>query len=71
MEADEVQKYVDRLTELARQLNTFAASLKSVRAEQKPKTSAMREEQAEYLAINVEEIPNPLFSEDDLKWLTS
>jgi four helix bundle protein len=28
IEPDEVQKYVDRLTELARQLNTFVASLK-------------------------------------------
>ena len=71
MEADEVQKYVDRLTDLARQLNTFAASLKAVRAEQKPKASAVREEQAEYLAIDVEDIPNPLFSEDDINWLNS
>ena len=71
MKSDEVQGYVNRLTDLARQLNTFASSLKTVRAEQKSKTSAVREEQAEYLAIHPEEIPNPLFSEDDLNWLST
>lgn len=71
MESDEVQGYVNRLTDLARQLNTFASSLKTVRAEQKSKTSTVREEQAEYLAIFPEEIPNPLFSEDDLNWLST
>lgn len=71
MEAHEVEQYVNRLTDLARQLNTFASSLKTVRAEQKPKTSAVREEQADYLAVNIEDIPNPLFSEDDLNRLNS
>lgn len=71
MKSDKVQEYVNRLTDLARQLNTFASSLKTVRAEQKPKTSAVREEQAEYIAINSEDIPEPLFSEDELRWLQS
>jgi four helix bundle protein len=71
MNADEVQRYVDRLTDLARQLNTFASSIKTVRAEQKPKTSAVREERAEYLVVNSEGIPDPLFSEDDLNWLST
>ena len=71
MEPDEVQKYVDYLTDLARQLNTFANSIKNVRAEQKPKTSAIRENQAEYLTNSFEGIPNPLFSEDELNWLNS
>jgi four helix bundle protein len=71
MEPGEVQKYVDRLTELARQLNTFAGSLKIVRAEQKPKSSAVREEQAEYLIDDLDDISAPLFSEDELNWLSS
>ncbi len=45
MKPDEVQEYVNRLTDLARQLNTFASSLKTVRAEQKPKVSTIREDQ--------------------------
>ena len=71
MESDKVQEYVNRLTDLARQLNAFAGSLKTVRTQQKSKDTAVREEQAEYSAINPKEISNPLFSEDDLKWLSS
>src|SRR5215216_2342196 len=68
MKPDEVQGYVNRLTELARQLNSFASSLKTVRAEQKPKTSAVREGQAEYVTISLEDVPIPLFSEEELSW---
>ncbi len=71
MKPDEVEEYVQRLTDLARQLNTFAGSLKTVRAEQKPKTSAVRENQGEYLTISLEDIAIPLFSEGELNWLTS
>ena len=71
MKPDEVQEYVTRLTDLARQLNIFASSLKTVRAEQKSKTSAVRETQAEYLTISLEDIPNPLFSKDELSWLNT
>ena len=69
MKSDEVQEYVDRLTNLARQLNTFASSIKTVRAEQKLKASSVREDQAEYLTLQE---PHPsLFSEGDLNWLQS
>jgi four helix bundle protein len=71
MEPDEVEKYVKRLTELARQLNTFAGSLRVVRAEHKSKPSSIRESQAEYLTIRLEDVPDPLFAEDELDWLTS
>ena len=71
MKPDEVQEYVTRLTDLARQLNIFASSLKTVRAEQKSKTSAVREPQAEYLTISLEDISNPLFSEGELNWLNT
>lgn len=71
MNPDEVQRYVNRLTDLARQLNTFAGSLKTVRAEQKSKLSSVREEQAEYITIRLDDIPSPLFSEEEFNWLTS
>ena len=66
IEPDEVQKYVNLLTDLARQLNTFAGSLKAVRSQQKSKTSTVREAQADYLAVSLDDIPDPLFSEDEL-----
>jgi four helix bundle protein len=71
LKPEDVQEYVDRLTELAKQLNSFASGLKTVRAEQKPKTSAVREEQVEYIAVSSEDGPNSLFSEDELNWLQS
>jgi four helix bundle protein len=69
MKPEKVDEYVNHLTDLARQLNTFAGSLKTVRAEQKSKPSSVRESQAEYLTINLEDMPDPLFSEEDLHWL--
>jgi len=69
--SEEVQEYANRLTDLARQLNTFAGSLKTVRSEHKSRSSAVREDQGEYLTISLEDIPIPLFSEEELNWLTS
>ena len=72
MTSDEARGYVDGLTGLARQLNTFTGGLKTVRAEQpKKKPAAMRESEAEYLTIDFEEIPDLLFSEDDLVYLNA
>ena len=71
MTPDEVRECINHLTELARQLNTFVSSLKAVRAEQKPKTSPVREAQAEYLVTSLEEISNPLFTEDELAYLST
>ena len=70
MEADQVQDYVNRLTDLARQLNTFASGIKTVRTEQKSKTAAILDEQAEYLT-SIEDMSLPLFSDDELNWLLS
>ena len=71
MKPDEVQNYVDDLTDLARQLNTFVASLKAVRINQKPKSSTIREAQADYTTLDLDALSEPLFSEDDLRQLTS
>jgi four helix bundle protein len=66
MSAKEVQEYIDQLTALARQLNTFTSGLKTVRAEQPKKKPAVREPTSEYLIVRPEEFPDLLFSEDDL-----
>ena len=71
MTPNEVREYVDGLTALARQLNTFTSGLKTVRAEQPKKKTTVRESTPEYLITNPEEFPNPLFSEDDLNLLNS
>ena len=71
MNSNEVQEYVDELSTLARQLNTFASGLKTVRAEQSSKKSAVREASAEYIIASSDELPLPLFSENDLRLLAS
>jgi four helix bundle protein len=68
MSSNEVQKYVDELTSLARQLNAFASGLKTVRAEQ-PKKSSIRESVSEYIVVDAEEFPGMLFSDEDFSFL--
>jgi four helix bundle protein len=67
MKAEEISEYAESLTALARQLNAFASGMKTVRAE--TKKSAVREPAPEYLAVSLEDIPEPLFSETDLHFL--
>ncbi len=69
MNSQEVQEYVDGLTALARQLNTFANGLKTVRAE--TKKPAVRESTPEYVTANLDELFLPLFSEEDLNFLNN
>jgi four helix bundle protein len=69
MDAKKVQEYVDGLTALARQLNTFASGLKSIRAE--TKKLAVRESAPEYVTANSDELSLPLFSEEDLNLLNN
>jgi hypothetical protein len=70
MKSSDVQECADGLTSLARQLNAFASGLRTVRAEQpKSKPAAVREPAPEYLAVSLEDIPEPLFSETDLHFL--
>jgi four helix bundle protein len=65
MKPDEVNAYIENLTQLARQLNTFASGLKTVRAEQ-PAKKSMRESAPEY---NAQTQSESLFSEEDLAFL--
>ena len=69
MDSNEVREYVDGLTALARQLNAFAGGLKTVRAEQSNKKSAVRESASEYIVAIPEEFSGPLFSEEDFTFL--
>jgi four helix bundle protein len=62
MAADQVQHYALQLTEVARQLNAFAGSIKEQRRG-KLAQAEVREAAAEYVA------DAPLISEVDLEWL--
>jgi four helix bundle protein len=67
MEPNEIREYVDGLTSLARQLNSFVSGLKTVRSEQKKST--VRESAAEYHADTTDDNSLILFSEKDLAFL--
>lgn len=64
MKPEEVDKLVVDLTSLAKQLNAFTRSLKTVRSENSNK-KVIREATPEYVVENGEE----LFSEEDINWL--
>jgi four helix bundle protein len=68
---DEVQKYAARLTDMARQLNVFAGSLKSQRRGGESKATVMREASADYTIDVSDDASSALFSDDDLIWLVA
>ena len=70
MPPSEVQDYASRLTDLARQLNAFADSVKSQRRHDRQQPQGLREASVEYATIS-DEIAEELFSPADLAWLQS
>ncbi len=71
MPVADAQNYIVRLTDLARQLNTLASGLKTVRAGEQKRPRTLRELAAEYSVANWEDFPDDLFSEAELTWLNS
>jgi four helix bundle protein len=69
MQAEEVKAYAARLSDVARQLNTFANSLKAQRRDNKLNPKSIREPNAEYLVETVSDDSAPLFTETELSWL--
>ena len=67
--SEAVQEHILRLTDVARQLNAFAESLKNQRSDSKVKT--IREVAAEYKVDLAEDFPETLFDDNDLAWLQS
>ena len=68
MTTTDVRDYATRLTDLARQLNSFAGNLKSQRYG-KDQSKTIRESSAEYVTVDFVDAPAALFSDDDLEWL--
>ena len=69
MPADQVQVYVSQLSDLARQLNAFASSLKAQRHEGQPHSQIVSEAPIEYAIDQPKGVSEPRFSEDELHWL--
>lgn len=71
MNPKEVDGYVNRLTELARQLNSFASGLKTVRNQETNQSKSLREMAAEYQVYIPENSSDMLFADEDINWLMS
>jgi four helix bundle protein len=69
MQANEVKDYAARLSEVARQLNTFADSLKAQRKASKSQSRSLLEPSAEYLVGGQTESMSQLFTDSELNWL--
>jgi four helix bundle protein len=69
MPSAQVQDYASRSTDLARQLNAFARSLKVQRHGGRPQSKTVREGAPEYSTAQSAGPPIPLFTEDELQWV--
>jgi len=65
MPSAQVQEHTSQLTDLARQLNAFAADLKAKRQGSQPQPKTVREATTEYVA----DWPLPIFTQKELEWL--
>jgi four helix bundle protein len=66
-----VQEYAAQLTDVARQLNSFAASVKSQRHSTRSQSKSVHEPSAEYLVDLPSDMSLPLFTEEELAWLST
>lgn len=71
MPAEEVRDYAIRLSDVARQLNTFAGSLKNQRNESKPRSKSVSEPGTQYVVEDFDSVSLPLFSHSEINWLES
>ena len=69
MTPDQVQDYASQLSDLARQLNAFAATLKTHRQDSKSQTKRVGESPVEYENTLPNDVLIPLISEGELQWL--
>jgi four helix bundle protein len=67
----QVGDYASRLTDLARQLNAFAARLKTQRRASQKQPKTVREAATEYVIDWPDDTPTSLFTEEELEWLAT
>lgn len=71
MQTEEVKSYATRLSDVARQLNTFANSLRSQRKDNKVLSKSVHEPGVQYSVNDWLDNSAPLFSATELDWLKS
>ena len=72
MSSTDSQMYINRLTDIARQLNLYISSLKGQRSGEISVAKTIKESPVEYLTSRLPaDFPNTLFDETDFEWLES
>lgn len=72
MSSTDSQSYKERLTDIARQLNLYIASLKAQRSGEISVSKSMKESPVDYVVMRLpDDFPNTLFDETDIAWLES
>jgi len=68
MPTDQIQDYASQLSEIARQLNAFVASLKNQRRGSQSKTKEVSEASTDYVTVHTDGVLESLFSEEEVEW---
>lgn len=69
MPSTQAQDYASQLSDLARQLNAFASTLKAQRQGGRKQPKTTREAPAEYVIDETDDMPTSLFTAEELEWL--
>jgi four helix bundle protein len=68
---NQANEFTQRLSNLARQLNAFISNMKAQKLNDKSKQKSISDNEDLYLTNLVEELPTPLFGEEELQWIES
>ncbi len=69
MTENQVKTFSSRLSELARQLNTFISDLKTQQRNTRSNQKSIRDATDNYATDQYKVLPTPLFGEEDLQWI--
>jgi hypothetical protein len=69
MTENQVKDYGTRLSELARQLNTFISELKTQQRRNQSKQRSMSDTSVNYATDQRNGLSMPMFEEEDLQWI--
>ena len=68
---NQAHEFTQPLSNLARQLNAFISNMKAQKLNDKSKQKSISDNEDLYLTNLVEELPTPLFGEEELQWIES
>ena len=67
--SEQIDNYTSQVTDLARQINSFASDIKTLRSKKGGRSKTISEESPKYITDWIDAPSTPLFDEEELKWL--